>query len=424
MKLQLVGMSHRGSDVEVRQQVAFQGRQVEDALSHLKDRFPGSEAVVLSTCNRVEVYTASEAAELAPSHRQIIDFLAEFHGIESPEVLENLSHQSGEEAVRHLFQVTASLDSMVLGEAQILSQVKQAYERATIAGNAGPMIHAVFQAALRVARRVANETSINQRRTSIPSVAVCDFAQRIFEQFDDKQVLVIGAGEMGQETLRYLRDEGARQITVINRDAKKAAALAEEYDGRTASWDELDAELAKADLVVTTTAATEPIMTPERFGPIAESRFQKPLAILDLAVPRDFDPAVGDFLGVYLYCIDDLAETCNANRTAREKEWPSAERIVNEETSRFMTEWYHRMTGPTIRQIRENFTDIQRDEMERLYNKLPELDEKSRDEISRSFDRLVNKLLHQPLVSLRDESREGTPQMLLDAIRRLFQLKD
>jgi len=424
MKLQLVGMSHHGSDLEIRQQVAFQGEQVEHALLHLRDRFPGSEAVVLSTCNRVEVYTASEEAELAPSHRQIIEFLTEFHGIESPEVLDSLMHQSGEEAVRHLFHVTASLDSMVLGEAQILSQVKQAYDRATAAGNAGPMIHAVFQAALRVARRVATETTINQRRTSIPSVAVCDFARRIFETFEDKKILVIGAGEMGEETLRYLRDEGARQITILNRDPQKATTLAEEYHGRTAPWDSLDAELAQADLVVSTTAAAEPIMTAERFQPISESRYQRPLAILDLAVPRDFDPAVGEALGVYLYTIDDLAETCNNNRAAREKEWPAAERIVQEETERFMTEWYHRMTGPTIRQIKQNFDNIGQEELQRLFNKLPDLDVKSREEISRSFDRMVNKMLHQPLVSLRDESREGTPHLLVEAIRRLFQLKD
>ena len=424
MKLQLVGISHHASDVETRQQVSFEGAKLEDALSHLKDRFPGSEAVVLSTCNRVEVYTASEEEELAPSHRQIIDFLAEFHGIESPDVLDSLMHQSDEDAVHHLFLVTASLDSMVRGEAQILPQVKQAYDRAIAAGNVGPVIHGVFQAALRVARRVANETTINQRRTSIPSVAVCDFAQRIFETFDDKEVLVIGAGEMGAETLRYLREEGARRITVINRDPVKAAALAEEYEGRTAPWESLDEQLAKADLVVSTTGATEPIMTRERFKPIAESRFQRPLAILDLAVPRDFDPAVGEALGVYLYCIDDLAETCDKNRAAREKEWPAAERIVADETKRFMADWHHRMTAPTIRQLRQNFASLQQDEMQRLFNKIPDIDDKSREEISRSFDRLVNKMVHQPLVSLRDESKEGTPQRLLDAIRLLFKLRD
>ncbi|REJ87853.1 MAG: glutamyl-tRNA reductase, partial [Planctomycetota bacterium] len=399
MKLQLVGLNHRGSDLAVREQVAFQGRQVEDALLHLRDRFPGSEAVVLSTCNRVEVYTASEREELAPSHQQIIDFLAEFHGIESRDVLDGLMHQSGEEAVRHLFQVTASLDSMVVGEAQILSQVKEAYERAIRAGNAGPMMHAVFQAGLRVARRVASETTINQRRTSVPSVAVRDFARRIFERFDDKQILLIGAGEMAEETLRYLRDEGARRFTIINRRAEKATAMARQYGGVAAPWESLTAELIQADLVVSTTSSDEPIMDGARFRPIDTARYQRPLAILDLAVPRDFAADVGDALGVYLYSIDDLAEVCEKNRQAREKEWPAAERIVEEETTRFMSDWYYRVTGPTIKQLKDNFAELKEEELQRLFNKLPELDEKSRGEVVRSFDRLMNKMLYPPLAS-------------------------
>src|SRR5206468_3563921 len=194
-----------------------------------------------------------------------------------------------------------------VGEAQILGQVKQAYELATSASATGPLTNAAFQAALRVAKRVATETAIQQKRVSIPSVAVADFAREVFERFDDKHVLVIGAGEMGEETLRYLIDEGARDITIINRSRPRAMELADKLGGRVSSWDKLAEHLIEADLVLSTTGASEPILTSATFRPIHEARAQRPLFILDLAVPRDFDAAIGDFTGVYLYCIDDLA---------------------------------------------------------------------------------------------------------------------
>ena len=204
MMLQVVGCSHHTAPIEVRERLAFAPSELGNALDVLQKRFPGTEAVLLSTCNRVEVYTAAESPQQVPSRSDVVDFLAGFHGLRAEEIVGELLEQSGEDAVRHLFFVAASLDSMVLGEAQILSQVKQAYELASAAGSTGPLTHAVFQAALKAARRVAAETSINRHRTSVPSVAVADFAKQIFERFDDKQIVVIGAGEMADETLRYL----------------------------------------------------------------------------------------------------------------------------------------------------------------------------------------------------------------------------
>jgi glutamyl-tRNA reductase len=194
--------------------------------------------------------------------------------------------------------------------------------------------------------------------------------------------------------------------------------------GTPFDWHELHRLLVEADLVVSTTGATEPIVGEQEFRAIERERYQRPLVILDLAVPRDFDPAIGDLSGVYLYSIDDLESACEANRRAREKEWPAAERIIEDETARFMAELHHRATGPTIKRLKERADELKIEELARLMNKLTHLDERSRDEVRRSFDRLVNKLLHPPLESLRDEAAQGAPHGLLEALKRLFRLQD
>jgi glutamyl-tRNA reductase len=408
----------------MREKLAFSPTQLRDAHVRLRQLFPEAEAVLLSTCNRVELYFAAEEATLCPTHHQIVEFLADFHGLDPAGFFDDLFERTGEDAVRHLFTVAASLDSMVVGEAQILPQVKTAYEQATASENTGPITHSAFQAAIRVARRIARDTSINQRRVSIPSVAVADFAKGFFERFDDKKVLVIGAGEMAEETLRYLIDEGARDITIVNRNRERAERLADEVTGLVRPWEQLDEQLKRADLVVTTTGASEPIVDEERFKAIHLGRSKRPLFILDLAVPRDFSARVGDYSDVYLYSIDDLSKTCEANKLARKKEWPKAERIIEEETAQFMADLNHRATGPVIKRLRAQADEIKNDELSRLLNKLTGLDDRSRQYIEQAFNRLVNKVLHPPLESLRAEAQQGSPHGLLEALKRLFQIKD
>jgi len=424
MKFHMVGCSHHSASVEVRGRLAFSPSQAAEALQRLRNRFPRAEAVLISTCNRVELYTAAEDDEANPSHQQVVEFLAEFHGLELGEVFGDLFERTGEDAVRHLFTVAASLDSMVLGEAQILSQVKQAYELATKQNSVGPLTNQIFQSALKVAKRIATETSINEKRVSIPSVAVADFAKNIFERFDDKKILLIGAGEMGEETLTYLKAEGARDVTIVNRSSEKAADLAERFAGRAAPWTELLRLLIDADLVVTTTGATEPIITLDEYRSIETARYQRDLFVLDLAMPRDFDPAIGDCLGVYLYSIDDLEEACRRNRADRDRELPQALAIVEQETARFMADLHHRATAPIIKRLKQGWQQPKDDELRRLFNKLPDLDDRARAAIAESFERLINKLLHPPLESLRDEARHGVPHELLDAVKRLFRFKD
>ncbi len=424
MNFQLVGCSHHNASIELRERLAFNPTQAARALDLWRERFPAAEAVLLSTCNRVEVYSASETDVATPDRQQVASFLAEFHGLEPASVGEEFFQQSGEAAVWHLFSVTASLDSLVLGEPQILAQVKQAYQLAQQRQSAGPLTHDMFQAALRVAKRVAGETSIYEKRVSIPSVAIGDFARQIFDSFDDKRVLVIGVGEMGQETLRYLRDAGARDVVIVNRSPERAAELATQFAGHAAPWEELDQQLIAADLIVSTTGATEPIVSLKRFQQLEPQRYQRPLLILDLAVPRDFDPAIGDRLGVYLYSVDDLQSAAANNQRQRDAELPAALAIVEEETRLFMEQMHHRATGPIIQRLRENWHSVREQELRRLFNKLPDLDEKTRAEIDQAFERFANKLLHPPLERIRDESRAGHPHGLIDAMKRLFHLKD
>jgi len=424
MTLAFAGGSHRTVPMDLRERLAFSADQAAEALSRFRDRFPGSEGVLLSTCNRVEFYAAGENDAVPPAPGQIVDFLAECRGIDASVLKPVLAGENDAAAVHHLFAVASGLDSMVLGEPQIVAQVKQAWALAQEHRTAGPLTGEMFQAALRTAKRVATETAIGRERLSIPSIAVADFARGVFERFDDKRVLLIGAGKMAHETLRYLREAGARDITIVNRSTSRAEALAARLGARTGLFTDLVEELVKADLVVSTTGATAPVVTLEMFTGAERRRGGRPLLVLDLAVPRDFDPRIGSRAGVWLYSIDDLGAACDSNRKPRQREMPGALAIVDEETRRFMGDLHHRSSAPLIEQLRAGWTETGEGELDRLFRRLPDLDEAARAEIRQSFQRYAAKLLHSPLTSLRNESHSGPPHGLLDALRRLFDLKD
>jgi glutamyl-tRNA reductase len=424
MTLALVGGTHRTVPLALRERLAFSAEQAAAALARFRDRFPGREGVLLSTCNRVEFYAAGETGSEPPAADQLVAFLAECRGIEAMQLEPVLAREHDEGVARHLFSVASGLDSMVLGEPQILAQVKQAWALAQDNRTAGPLTGGMFQAALRTAKRVATETALGRERVSIPSVAVADFASAVFERFDDKRVLLLGAGKMAAETLRYLREAGARDVTVVNRTAGRAVELAARLGGRPGRFDELRAELAAADLVVSTTGATEPVVTLDAFRQVEPRRDGRPLVVLDLAVPRDFDPRIGERPGVWLYSVDDLVAACDANRKSRQQQMPAAWAIIEEETSRFMGDLHHRSTAPVIEQLRAGWSETGEAELDRLFRRLPGLDDAQRAEIRQAFDRYAAKLLHPPLASLRSESRSGPPHGLLDALKRLFDLKD
>lgn len=426
VKLEMIGCSHKNVAVQFRERLAFSPAECTAALAQFRERFPNTEVVLLSTCNRVELYVAAPDAGDCPGPGQLIQFLAAAREIPPEPLLDRLIHRTSGEVVSHLFRVTSAMDSLVVGEAQIPAQVKQAYEHATAAGTTGPLLHATFQAASRVAKRVQHETSIHRRRVSIPSVAVGEIVPEFFETLADKKILLIGAGEMGGETLRYLRDAGAKQIAIVNRSKARGEELAALYGGSSVAWEDRLTQMVHADLIVSTTGSSEPVVTLAEFRPVHAARYERLLLILDLAVPRDFAAEIGDLPGVYLYSIDDLQASADRNRREREREWPRAQRIIDEETALFLSQLQARSTGPVIRQLRELAESIKEAELQRLLNRLqgPQLSEQHEAEIAQSFERLVNKLLHSPLTSLRDDAASGHRQGLLDALRRLFQLGD
>ena len=425
MKLQMIGCSHHEAAVEFREKVAFSGEQVTEALADFRQRFPACELVLLSTCNRIELYTtAPDDHELGRD--TVTQFLADQQSLRTDEVFNQMIYRSGTQAVEHLFAVASSLDSMVVGEAQILSQVKQAYDRACQVGSAGPLTHSVFQAANRAAKRVQQETSIHRRRVSVPSVAVGEVIPEFFDSLADKQIVICGAGEMGEETLRYLKQAGAENITVLNRTHARAVELAKEWGAHVEFWENLPQQIIQADVVVGTTAATQPIINLSDFESLHAQRNHRVLLILDLAIPRDFEASIGNLSSVYLYSIDDLKAACERNQKQRQKEWPQAKQIIDEETQRFIQAFQHRSTGPVIRRLREQAIELKNDELDRLIKKLQldSSDPSVTKEIEKSFDRLINKLLHPPLTSIRDDAADGHSRGLLEAVRHLFNLGD
>lgn len=428
----MIGCSHQTAAVDFREQLSFSGDQAREALFAFREEFPSSEVVLLSTCNRIELYTAvgqspaETTEERLPQQAELLDFLARQRQVSTDQLVQATTFRKGAEAVAHLFEVAASLDSMVVGETQILSQVKGAYDLACHAGSAGPLTHAAFQAASRVAKRVQRETTIHRKRVSVPSVAVGEVASEFFETLAGKTVVLLGAGEMGHETMRYLLDAGADDVRILNRSRQRAEALAAELGGTVMDWERLDEALVSADVLVTTTSSPDPVVSLERFRKLHAERYDRLLLILDLAVPRDVDAAVGDFEEVYLYSVDDLQAACERNRQERQRQWPKAKKIIDEETTRFISELHHRSTGPVIQRLRDHADDIRHEEWLRLSNKLDQLDvpQEARREIEKTLDRVVNKLLHPPLASLREAALDGHQSSMLAAMKRLFSLGD
>ena len=423
MNLLALYCTHQTTPLAIRERLAFAtSEQLATAYSAIRERFTDTEVVILSTCNRVELYVArnSESEPITPP--MLAQFLSEFHSIPLDEFVGELRAATGSEAVRHLFEVISSLDSMVLGEPQIVNQVREAYRIAEAQASCGPIVHALFQGAVRTSSRVRTETRLAEGKVSIASVAVGDFAKSIFDHFEDKTVLVIGAGEMAEETLRYLKDEGVREIVVVNRSPERAQRVAAEWSGKAVPWSELNTWLGKADVIVSTTGADKPIIDAALFKRVRAADPGRTAFILDLGAPRDFDTKVGSLDNVFLYDIDSLKKTCEDNRKARVREIDKARELIDEETAKFMAEYYRRASGEVVSRLMQDWHGVSKDELDRLFNKLPHLNEKDREQIERTVGRIVNKLLHPPLEALKDEARDGSPHGLIRALKRLFGL--
>lgn len=422
MNLIAIGCSFRNTPVEVRERLALDDAKVTLALSELSRRF-GCEAVILNTCNRVEFYLA-RATEPPPGEELIADFLGELHSVPSEIIRRHLYSRSDTEAVRHLFRVTASLDSMIVGEGQIAKQVRDAFERSRKGGVTGTLLNVLFPQAVRAAKRARTETGIALGHVSVSSVAV-DYVRQVFDHFGDKTVLIVGAGKMGRLTLKHLRELKPKRILVTNRSPEKAEALALECSGIAVPFGQLDDAMVQSDIVLSTTGAGEPIMTRTRYDGIRAKRKRGPIVILDIAVPRDFDSQVGDCDDTFLFNIDDLTKIREQTIAQRQKHIAPAEAILEQECGKFCDDWSRRKNGPIIRKLTESLDQIRQAQVQKLFGQLNgKLEDEDRKLIEWSFRQLQNQFLGGPLDALREASKDGTSAHLLEAIRKLFRLKD
>lgn len=435
MHILMVGISHHSADMSLRERLALDRKQCDQLLEQLRVHNRFVEAVFLCTCNRTEIYIARPELE-APKREQIVDALADAAGIAGDELSIVHTFRKQDDAVRHLFGVAAGLDSMVLGEPQILGQVKRAYDDANHRNAVGPILHRVFQEAIATARRARRETGIDQGRVSIGSIAV-DFAGQIFDSFEDKTVLAVGAGEMAKLTLARFCELSPGKLILANRSIQRGEELRDSLLGRHRAnmvvrpFDELDALLAEADVVITSTAAPHAVITQDRFKPIHRKRRAKPLFIVDIALPRDVDDAVGKFSNVYLYNIDDLRAVADENAEGRCAEVQACHNMINTAVRSTLSQIQNRDVGHLIRELRDQMRTIGDAEAERTLRKMSGLSglatSGDAEQLERVLDehthRLINKILHVPLSQLNQRDGDAPLGFAAAALRHLFKLE-
>ena len=416
-RLYAIGLSHRTAPVELRECVDFSRGGIIDALSALASRGISREMVVLSTCNRAEVYAVA-----GPDGPDAIGrFFADYHQLPIARLSEHLYVRQGADAARHLFRVAAGLDSLVVGEPQILGQVKAAYAVASDNGYTSAVMNRLFHSAFAVGKRVRHETGLSEGAVSVSYAAIA-LAKKIFGDLKGLNVLIVGAGEMAKLTGIHLRSQQVRRITIASRTMRSAEALAAQLGGRAVSWAELQPALVAADIVVTATGAVEPVLTRSGIHDLIRPRRHRPLFIIDIAVPRDVEPTVGDLDQVFLYNIDDLQGIVKENLVRRSSELERAEAIVDEEAAGFMAWLNAREIIPTVVALRERFEAIRRSELARLDSKLAGLQPEARERLDEITQLIVQKLLLTPTEQLKSVRDERTGAVYSDALNTLFGL--
>ncbi len=417
----LVGLNHKTAPLAVREKL-FAGCQGEiNLMDDLLSIDGVSEILHLSTCNRVELIAAADEAQSAIDALRA--YLAKYGGLTPEEAAGCLYGYHNEEAVRHLFRVTSSLDSLVMGEAQILGQVKEAYRQALAQNLTGIALNRLMHRAFRTAKRVRTETGIAANPVSV-SFAAVELAKKIFGTLSGKKILVIGAGEMAELTCTHLIGNGASEITVANRTAAQGLALAEKFHGRALGLDALDDALCDADIVISSTGAPFYIVTEEMVHRCLRKRKNRLLFLIDIAVPRDIDPAADGIENVYLYNIDDLQGIVDENIKNRRREALRAEAIVTEEVANYLN-WLKELEAvPTIVSLRSKAEGIVRMEMNKAQSWLSNLEGGDREKVDALVNGIVNKILHAPVAVMKEESAEFMSQDIVAAARQLFRLDD
>ncbi len=423
MSIVLVGLNHKVAPVEVRERLAFTPTALERALARFRPS-NGScpyapEGVILSTCNRLEVYTVSP--DLDQGQEAVCSFLEACHG-EPQETFRPYLYTFGdEEAVDHLFSVAAGLDSLVLGEDQILGQVTDAMATCLDCGTAGKVLAALFRNAIEAGKRVRTETTISQGVTSISQVAV-ELAQRIFGDLDSCQVLLVGAGEMAELAARSLSAYGVKSLSILNRTRERAERLAAEFEARPLGWDQLDQALWWADIVIASTGAPHAIFRRDNVRQALPLRSNRPLFFIDIAVPRNVAPEVDRLENVYRYDIDDLEAVVESSMAERRREIPKAETIVAGQREKFLA-WYRSLdVVPTLVDMRRSADRVRQAELERALNRLGDLSDREREVVEALSQRIVNKILHRPTIQLKAQANRPDGYRYAEVVRDLFGL--
>jgi glutamyl-tRNA reductase len=417
MQLALVGLSHKTAPVEIRERLAFETERMDEALHTLTAYEGVSEAMILSTCNRVEIITD------APRNEALREFLCSWHRVSPDSVAHYLYDLRNNEVIRHLFRVASSLDSMVVGEPQILGQVKEAYRVANNAGTVGFEIGSLMDRALVVAKRVRTETGIAQSAVSV-SYAAVELARKIFGDLTGKSVMIIGASKMGELAARHLKRAGVSMVMVTNRTFDRAVGMAQLFDGAAIQFEHLGDHIDRADIVISSTGAPHFVITKPDAERIIRKRKNNPVFFIDIAVPRDIDPAVNDIDNVFLYDIDDLQQTVDDNIRDRLGEASRAEDIIDIEVLSFCDRQQTREIAPTIVAIKDSVEKLRREVIERNRKHLGPLTPDQQEAVDRITQSMANSLLHQPISELKEIARKPDGGKYAALIRRIFNVRE
>ena len=430
MRLMLMTVNHHAADIATRERLALDADQLDALTNAIVDQHEHAEAMVLSTCNRTEVYVAKRGRHGPPSDADLVKHLADACGTTAEDVAGVASILEGDEAINHLFRLTSGLESMLVGEPQILGQVRRAYEHASMLDAVGPTLHAVLQRSIAVARQVRNATGIGDGRVSVGSVAV-DLARQIFATFDDKVVVCIGAGEVAKLLVTHLADLNPRKLYLTNRTRSRAerlqAQLPAKIDAETRDFEALDDLLVEADIVITSTGARQPIITVDRLRSLRKRRRSRPLFLVDVAMPRDVEPAAGDLNNVYAYNIDDLQHAISETMAYRGDQVNDAHTMISQHARDCFTQLQHQDVGRLIHALRNRLHDIGVQESSRTLRKAAAMgiDEQALESLMNEFShRVVNKILHMPLNRLKERDHDTPLGFYAAALRRLFELDD
>jgi glutamyl-tRNA reductase len=415
MKLFIVGLNHKIADIEVREKLAFDGPKLLEGLMRFRELPEVQEAIILSTCNRVELY--ANVKDTVKASESIKTFLSAFHGIKRSSLDKALYMYDDIDAVKHIFRVASSLDSMIVGEPQILGQLKDAFELALEKKTTGILLNKLMKKSISVAKRVRTETRIAENAVSI-SFAAVELAKKIFTDLSERSFMLLGAGEMAELAARHLITNGVKEVIVSNRTYRRACDLAEEFNGRPVKFEDFIHEMVHADIIICSTGAPDYILMKDEMHKVMKERKQRQVFLIDISVPRNIDPEINGLENVYLYNIDDLQGVVDDNVSERQQEAEKAEKIVEDEIETFL-KWQSSLDSvPTIKALRERAEEMKKEELDKLLNKVAGLGEKDREAIEYMATALMNKLIHPPTVALKDSSEDK--ESLVALVRKLY----